>query len=426
MIFNRRFAPLTFIFAVVALVATSVSAQDRSKRPREESLLNGLKVLMWSDPAAKDVSVKIRVHAGSAFDPQGKEGVMRLLAENIFPTTEGREYFSEELGGSFSIDTTYDYIQINASATPDKLLPLLETLSNAIANMTIDKPTTAKLRDALTSELTLLEKQTANFADLAAAKRMFGTFPYGRPIWGTAESVSKIDFADLIDARQRFFTADNATMTVHGNFNTSRAWQAVRRYLGAWLKSDRRVPSTFRQPDPAPAGLATFVSPVADESAIRIMMRSVARGDKDFAAAKLFSAVLENRLRARLPEAFADSVSVRADEHVLPGAITVGFSAARNNIGRGNGQVRAGELVSKSITDPITEQEFSTARSAVLADWAKRDTATLWLDADTFKTAGMAGEAAAFERVALSDVQAFARRLGSAETVSVLVNTPTK
>ena len=37
---------------------------------------------MWSDARSDKVTVKIRVHAGSAFDPQGKEGAMQLLADN--------------------------------------------------------------------------------------------------------------------------------------------------------------------------------------------------------------------------------------------------------------------------------------------------------------------------------------------------------
>ena len=40
---------------------------------------------MWNVPKSDKVTVKVRVHSGSAFDPQQKEGVMRLLADNIFP-----------------------------------------------------------------------------------------------------------------------------------------------------------------------------------------------------------------------------------------------------------------------------------------------------------------------------------------------------
>jgi predicted Zn-dependent peptidase len=424
----QRFVRLTYISTafLTFLLVLSVSAQGPAKKPREETLLNGLKVLMWPDNGAKDVAVKIRIHSGAAFDPQGKEGVMRMLADNIFPTAESREYFSEELGGYLRIETTYDYIEISSASAPDKLLPLLETLSSALLNPTIDKATTAQLRESLTNELRPLEGDTAYVADQAAAKRLFGTFPYGRPVNGSVDSVKNIEFPDLIDAKQRFLTADNATMTVVGNFNGQRAWQAIRRYFGPWLKSDRRVPSTFRQPDPPMAERFNVASPKRNESAFRYVVRVPARNDKGSPVARVYAELLEARLAARIPESLEEKVFVRLDEHLLFSTIMVGFSAARNDVGTSAGKIAAMDLLSKAMTDPITEAEFAAAKSAARAEWDKRDPATLWLDADTFKTAGAAAEMSAFDRVALADVQAFAGRLRAAENVSVLVNTPSK
>ncbi len=106
-------------FVLVLFAATmslgAFAQRPGSSTPRQERLLNGLKLLMWSDPAATDVKVSIRIHSGSAFDPQGKEGVMQLLADNIFPTAESRTFFVDDLGGGVEVISNYDYIQINAS-----------------------------------------------------------------------------------------------------------------------------------------------------------------------------------------------------------------------------------------------------------------------------------------------------------------------
>ena len=55
---------------------------------------------MWNDNKADKVSLKVRVHAGSAFDPQGKEGQMKLLAAHLFPTEKAKEFFVEDVGGN--------------------------------------------------------------------------------------------------------------------------------------------------------------------------------------------------------------------------------------------------------------------------------------------------------------------------------------
>ena len=94
-------AIFSVIFALAAGALPVVIAQ--SGPPKQEKLLNGLKVLMWNDAKADSVSVRVRVHSGSAFDPQGKEGVMQLLADSLFPNEAAREFFEEDLGGSLEV-----------------------------------------------------------------------------------------------------------------------------------------------------------------------------------------------------------------------------------------------------------------------------------------------------------------------------------
>src|SRR5690349_16152319 len=121
-----RFFPHKFaLLMLAALLPLSIPAQQ----PRKESLLNGLKVLMFADSSTDKVWVRIRIHSGSAFDPQGKEGLMTVLANNFFPTDAAKDYFRDELGGSLDIRANYDYIEIGASAKADSFIPMMETLS---------------------------------------------------------------------------------------------------------------------------------------------------------------------------------------------------------------------------------------------------------------------------------------------------------
>jgi len=413
-----------FIIAVILAIFLASTTTFAQSKPREERLLNGLKLLMWRDASANDVNIRIRIHSGAAFDPQGKEGVMRLLADNVFPTEATREFFTEELGGDLVVTTNYDFIEINARGRSDALLTMIETLSAAVANPTIDKPTTARLKEALTAQVKVLEADPSYVASLAANKRLFGAFPYGRPIYGSAESIAKVDFADLINARERFLTADNATVAISGNFDASFAYKAFRRLFGAWLKSDRKIPPTFRQPDDPPPGMLTIPSPVAETSSIRFATRGISRADSNFATSKVYAALLESRMRARVPSIFADKIVVRSVEHTLPGVFTIGFSANRNDIGTGNGKIEANELVAKALADPITDAEFQAARSAFSAEWTKVDMVTHWLDADTFKLADAAAQARAADSVTIDMVRAFAERIAKAPKAVVLVNTP--
>ncbi len=406
---RQRFQKFVLITIVVLLVASLLapvifSQAPEIKAPREEKLLNGLKVLMWNDAAAEKVRISLRIHAGTSFDPQRKEGVMKLLAANIFPTPDAREFFVNELDGSLDVTSNYDYIQIDASSRRSDFLTMLETVAQAVSNIQIDKETTDKLKTDQLAEVKRLSSDPAYVADRAVAKALFGTFPYGRPELGTEESLGKIDFADLIEAKQRFVTADNATLTVTGNMNHSLGQRAARRYFGGWLKSDKVVPSTFRQPDPPQGDIINVKSPVPNTSEFRIAFRGPARGEKDYHAHRIAERILSSRFQGRE----GDKAFVRLDAHILPGSYT--FAVSDWNLGKIKKHentiampVTAG-YQANIIAAPITGQEFTLARNAYISEFSKISAEQRWLDADTFKIAQVKTDVDAALAVTRDDV----------------------
>lgn len=416
----RNLAALLFISVIFGLAA--IAQTVGSGNPRQEKLLNGLKMLMWSDPRADRVEVRVRVHSGSAFDPQGKEGVMKLLVENIFPTQEARDFFKEDLGGALEITSGYDYLQINASAKPDQFLTLLETVSRAVSNPTIDKETTARLRSEQVQRIRQMEKDPAYVADMASAKRLFGTFPYGRPENGTTDSLARIDFADLIDARQRFLTADNATLAIYGNFDSDLAYRAARRYFGSWLKSDKKVPSTFRQPDPPNAAAQMIASPIPGSFEVRYIARGYSRNDKDFPASVVLAAIIERRIKAKVPAEHTPEITVRSEGHILPGVILIRISGGA--AAASQDKIAANDLVTAAIQTKITEAEFTAAKAACVLEWNKEDRIDRWLDIDTFKTVSLDAGMQTVSSLTVNDVQRAADALSKQPVAIVVVNTP--
>ena len=420
------------VFTLILLTAAiSVFPQSTNvKPPRQEKLLNGLKVLMWSEPTAPNVSVKIRFHSGSAFDPLGKEGLTQIIAENIFPNEAVKDFFTEDLGGSLEIVTNYDYIQINATSKSEQFLDLIETLANAVSNLQIDKEITAKLKAKQLEKVKAIENNAAYIADQTAANRLLGNFPYGRTEIGTTESVQKIDFADLIFAKDRFLTADNATVTISGNFKSDLAFRAARRYFGAWIKSDKKTPSTFRQPDePDTKPFGITISSNGD-SEVRYAMRGLARNDADFAASKILTKILDRRLQNFAPKNHASNIFVRQSETNLPGLIIFGYtSSPAPVVAKPMGEVisSGGEkpanlpqnAASLLLSQSIKAEEYTKARAEVLAEISKKNTADWWLDVDTYKIASVSAEANSFDTVTQADVQRVAEKLYKNPVVSI-------
>ena len=429
--------PAFLIF--ILTISISIAAAQKTAAPRQEKLLNGLKVLMWKDSNAAQTTIRLRIHSGSAFDPQNKEGVMKLLAASIFPNASAREFFTEELGGSLDVTTDYDYIQITGSGDGKRVLQMLETIAAAVLNPTVDKETTAKLKTAQTEKVLTMEKDANYVADRAAAQKLFGTFPYGRPAEGTAESLARIDFADLLLAEQRFLTADNATLIVSGNIDYELIYRAARRLFGSWRKSEKLVPPNFTQPAAPDETPRQITGEFADGLQMRYATRGLARGDKDFYAAEILTAVLQNRLRSFAPNNATTDVSVKQSDFLLPGYIIFGFTAPPESKiptaqlivpspekGADITEVPVESNIVKIISGKdVTAEEFAAAKDEFLKNYIQTEIYERWLDADTYKLSSVKDDANRADNVALADVNRVLKQLRTQPIVSVSVTKKT-
>jgi len=426
--YTDNFKKLTILVLVLFQFSSVLFAQTaKFSEPRQEKLLNGLKLLVWNEPKAEKITVKLRIHSGSAFDPQGKEGVMALLADALFPNESQKEFFAEDLGGSLEITSNFDYIQINATGNSDQFLTMVETLATAVTNPQINKEITAKVISARLEKVKELEKNPAYVADQAVAKRLFGDFPYGRAQVGTSSSLAKIDFADLLFARQRFLTADNATLAVVGNVKPDLAFRAIRRYFGAWEKADKKVPATFRQPDTPQSEKQIIEFPNLEKVETYQAFRYMARNNKDYQAGLILAGVLFERLKnsavdIHLSEAdFQTNILVRNETHLLDGSFVFGAKLPADKVSAFIEKTRQLHLLRK-----ISDVEFVKSKTSRISEMnqslSEKTTLTeFWLNADTYQLVSVKDEISKLNNVTLADVQRVADSLQKQTVVSVIV-----
>lgn len=377
--------------------------------PREEKLLNGMKLLGWSDTKAEKLSIKLRIHSGSAFDPQAKEGVMALLADILFPNEIAKEYFKEDLGGSIEIISNYDYIQINATGDNDKILEILEALASAVSKPQIDKDTTAKVKAVKIEKVKALEKDPAYIADQAVAKRLFGNFPYGRPQLGTVESLTKIDYADLLLARQKFMTADNATLVVSGNVKFELVYRAARRLFGSWEKADRKVPATFTAPD-EPDTKPLIVKDSSRSNPLYVIARNgFARNDKDYYASRILAKIWSSRPK-NSPNGF-----VKSNSYLLKGIFIEAYEMPiiSDSPVNNSGKVEV-------VMEKFEPAEFESAKAELISELTHKNLQDFWLDIETYRLTSVKNEIETANNIKLEDVQRAFDRLRSQPSVAVV------
>jgi len=384
--------------------------------PERNRLLNGLRVVLLPRPGDQEVLIKLRIHSGGAFDLAGKAGSMALLGDLLFPDPTTREYFTEEMKGRLNVATDYDSITITMQGRAREFERIIEVLRTALATPQLTPENVAKARQGRIKVIRETSISPAMVADRAIASRLFGDFPYGRPYIGTIESLERVDRVDLMLARERFLSPNNATMVIIGGVQSNRAMRVVRQLLGVWRKSEQLVPATFRQPMPPDARALVINSPADQSVEVRLATRGFARQDRDVAAATLLGIVLRQRWEKLLPELSRSPVFVRHDTFALPGMFVMGSTV--DNLLAGKALATAQQSIKSLGSSPVTAAELEQARSEVMAhltrELGKPDgLAAAWVDIDTYGLPPVATQMSALTMVSPGDLQRVATRLFS-------------
>jgi zinc protease len=418
----RKFAILSPLLMITLL---SIASAQVSPEPQREQLLNGLRVLIWHRPGEEDVLIKLRIHSGAAFDLAGKSGEMALLGDILFPDPATREYFTDQMQGRLNVTTDYDSMTVTMQGKAAEFERIVEILRNGLVSTQLTPEIVTSVREGRIKIVKETSISSSILADRAIATRLFGDFPYGQPYSGSTESIARVERADLMLARDRFLNPNNATLVVSGGIQPTRVMRTLRQLLGSWRKSERIVPSTFKQA--APPDLRTLIvnAPADDSVEIRLASRGLARSDRSAATADVLGNVVRSRWEQALPELARSPVFVRHESRQMPGIFVMGATVKSALAARSLSAAR--DILKKAMDSPATGLELEQAKREALVVFEKAlskpdGMADEWLDLDTYKLKSVSDEKRALESVSAADLQRVARQLfGNGLVASIAV-----
>lgn len=418
---NRKLVLIVVSLAVVLTMAP-VRLTAQSTEPTREQLLNGLKILLISRPGDPSVLLKLRIHSGAAFDTVGKGGTMALLGDLLFPDPVTFEYFRDEIDGKLVVETSLDSIDITLQGRATEYDRIVDTLRGALITTALTPENVTRIRDAKTKVLAARKFSAAEVADRLIDVRLLKNHPYSRDPLGTADSLPHIERADLMLARERFLSPNNATLVIIGGVDQRRAMRALRQLLGGWRKTEELVPATFRQPaDPDPPILIVNFPEAAQTAEVRLATRGLARGDRDYLAATLLTYVAKERWQKLVLDG---KLFVRHQAHTLPGLFLMGAGVTNSTAGM---SLDAARSVLKGLMDgPVSTAELEAAKNQYLATENKvtgnDKLANDWLNIEAFTLPAPGEQMRIWSSISPADLQRVANRLfKSASTAAVAV-----
>jgi zinc protease len=259
-----RFLAAIILFSLNFLVIASAAAPAKGNSwPQihfeKYKLPNGLEVILSQDHRLPLVAVNLWYHVGPMYEKPGRTGFAHLFEHMMFQGSKNvgeKAHFKYlEAAGASDINGTTDFDRTNYYETlPSNQLELalwLESDRMGFLLETLDGPKLANQRDVVRNER---RQSTENAPYGLPEEVMFqALYPAPHPYHGVViGSHADIEAADLNDVREffrQYYTPNNASIAIVGDFDPAAAKQMVEKYFGP-IPSGPPVPPVTAKTEP--------------------------------------------------------------------------------------------------------------------------------------------------------------------------------
>lgn len=203
---------------------------------RKTVLENGLTVLTKEVHTAPVVSVQVWYKVGSRNEAPGVNGIAHQLEHMLFKGTTSRpiqfgRLFSA-LGSDSNAFTSYDQTAYFGTVERNKLKSLLTLEADRMQNALINLEQLESEKRVVISELQGYENNPEYRLSRAVMRAAFPNQPYGLTVGGTKADVQKFTVEQVRDYYRNFYSPDNATLLIVGDFQTDPTLAAVKEIFG--------------------------------------------------------------------------------------------------------------------------------------------------------------------------------------------------
>ncbi|MEO7028984.1 MAG: pitrilysin family protein [Acidobacteriaceae bacterium] len=243
-------------------VGMSASAQDvKLKLPEIKyetyTLPNGLKVITHEDHRLPLVAVDLWYHVGPLNERAGRTGFAHLFEHMMF---EGSEHVGEKAhikyvqgAGATDVNGTTDFDRTNYFETlPSNQLELgmwLESDRMGFLMEGLDRVKLANQRDVVRNERRQGEGRPYAAAGEKVAHLLYPEgHPYYGDVIGSHADIEAARIADIRDFHQRYYTPNNASIAIAGDFNPAQLKALLTKYFGPIPAGPKVDPVTAKTP----------------------------------------------------------------------------------------------------------------------------------------------------------------------------------
>jgi zinc protease len=205
----------------------------------EQTLPNGLKVIVKTDRRAPVVVSQVWYRAGSMDETYGTTGVAHVLEHMMFKGTKDvpAGEFSKRIaaaGGRENAFTARDHTAYFQTLQKDRLELALKLEADRMANLTLSAEDFAKEINVVMEERRMRtedDPQAKLYEALMATA--YQSHPYRHPVIGWMDDLKNMTVADARRWYASWYAPNNATLVVAGDVDPNQVFAWAKQYFGA-------------------------------------------------------------------------------------------------------------------------------------------------------------------------------------------------
>ncbi len=255
-------------------------------RPIEETLENGLRVIIFENDRLPLVSFRLAFNLGDINDPADFTGLTSAMASML---TEGTQEYSsrqlaekiERLGASISASASDDFTVIAASSLSLYSSEILHLLSEIVLTPTFPEEELDLYRRNTVENLKFQRSQPGFLAGEQAARLVYGNHPYSKAS-PRPEDIEKLDRETLVKYHAKNLVPNNAIFIVVGDVDRNELIEEMNHLFGDWQPREASV-ENFQEPPRRDSRTLTLVDrPGSAQSNIVLTNLCIKRTDPDY------------------------------------------------------------------------------------------------------------------------------------------------
>ena len=203
---------------------------------RRTVLPGGLRVVTEEMAGVRSASVGVWLGVGSRDETPRLSGACHFLEHLLFKGTPSRSALDisvalDEVGGEFNAFTAKEYTCFHARVLDVDLPLALEVLGDMVTSSLLTDDDVEAEREVILDEIAMHDDDPEDVVTNLHARLAYGDSPLGRPIAGTAESITALTREQVVRFYRRHVRPENVVVAAAGNLDHA---DVVRRVAAAF------------------------------------------------------------------------------------------------------------------------------------------------------------------------------------------------